>query len=152
MARRGRPRTTPPPNKTYPRRTREHTIAHISVRYVQWLAAKCGHIAEVPEHNYGYDLYLYTFDPDGYPEFGAIAIQVKATDSLQPYLLADNSTIAFPVEQRHLSQWQKSLLPVLFILYDAARETGYWLYIQRYLQAIRSSPTRRRYLSPCVYH
>ena len=122
MARRGRPRQNALPPNLYPRRTREHIISHLSVRAVQWLAAKCGFIAEAPEHDYGYDLYLYTFDAEGRPEFGTVAIQLKATDNLQPYRLADNSGMAFPVEQRHLQYWKDNFLPVIFILYDAANQ------------------------------
>jgi hypothetical protein len=136
MARRGRPRQNALPPNLYPRRTREHIISHLSVRAVQWLAAKCGFIAEAPEHDYGYDLYLYTFDAEGRPEFGTVAIQLKATDNLQPYRLADNSGMAFPVEQRHLQYWKDNFLPVIFILYDAANQAGYWLYVQRYLHEI----------------
>lgn len=134
MARRGRPRQNALPPPLYPRRTREHIISHLSVRAVQWFAAKCGFIAEAPEHDYGHDLHLYTFDSEGYPEFGTVAIQLKATDNLEPYLLADNSVLAFPVEQRHLRHWRNDFLPVILIVYDVAKQVGYWLYVQRYLQ------------------
>ncbi len=51
------------------RRTREHVIADQSVNHVERYVIDEGHVAQRIERDYGYDMYLFTFDKEGYVEF-----------------------------------------------------------------------------------
>ena len=84
-------------NKSIPgkRQTREHVIADLSVDFVERQMLLCGHTVERPRHNYGYELYLTTYDANGEPEDGEVRMQLKATDALP--LLKDGQAISWKV-------------------------------------------------------
>ena len=82
--------------KSRPLRTREHIIADISVLHFQWIVAKCGHVAEEPKRDYGYDLALFTYTKAGEIENGSVLLQFKATDAFENYVLGDGETISYP--------------------------------------------------------
>jgi len=113
-------------------RTREHVIAELSVNFVERLVLKCGYVAQRPVPDYGYDLRIETFDEQGRPEDGHVSLQLKATDTASRYELATEESFSFPVSSKDYRFWTKALMPVLFILYDAAIEEAYWLDIQDY--------------------
>jgi hypothetical protein len=121
--------------KSRPVRTREHVIADLSVLHFQWIAANAGHVTEVPEHDYGYDLILNTFTDDGKAESGWICLQFKATDDFDRYVLSDGTTVSFPIERQYIELWRNEPMPVILVIYDAKRERSYWLYIQEYFQS-----------------
>ena len=50
------------------RRTRQHVIASQSVNFVERFIVDAGHTAQRVEADYGYDLYVTTFDDEGYAE------------------------------------------------------------------------------------
>jgi len=77
----GKPRT---PSETPARRTRtrEHVIASQSVTHVERFIVAAGHTAEKFVSDYGYDLSLYTYAPNGGVEPGSVLIQIKATEVL----------------------------------------------------------------------
>ena len=49
-----------------------------------------GHTAERRSDDYGYDLFMDTYDEDGYMENGVIRIQLKATDRLEKMRRGDS--------------------------------------------------------------
>jgi hypothetical protein len=114
------------------RRTRSHVLAELSANHVERFALLCGYSVERVAHDYGIDLVLTTFDANGEIENGSVYLQLKATDA--PTLLADNQTIALPLERAHLEYWLQEAAPVILIVYDAQAETAYWLYIQAYFE------------------
>jgi hypothetical protein len=131
--RRGRPsQDSNKKQKNRPRRTREHIIADLSVLHVQWIVANCGYVSEEPTHDYGYDLVLFTYNDAGEIENGSVYLQFKATDEIDKYIMADKETLSFPIERQHIELWREEPMPVILVVYDAKRETAYWLYTQRY--------------------
>jgi hypothetical protein len=114
------------------RRTRSHVLADLSANYVERYALLCGYSVERFEHDYGIDLALYTYSPEGEVENGAIYLQLKATDELQT--LKGEQTIALEVERADLEYWLDEPMPVILVLYDAQADLAYWLYIQPYLK------------------
>ena len=133
MARGGRPPKHPNLNpKNRPRRTRDHVIADLSEIHFQWIAAKCGYVADRPVHDYGYDLDLFTYGDDGEIENGVVLVQLKATDVLASYVMVDGVTIAFPVERQYVELWRYEPMPVILVIFDVKEERSYWLHTQPY--------------------
>jgi hypothetical protein len=114
------------------RRTREHIIADLSVNYLERVVLRCGYTLERRWVDYGYDAMMTTYTDAGEPESGVIQFQLKATDSLN--LLSDGSIIAVRLQVRHIRLWLSEVLPVILVVYDAATDTAYWLYLQRFFQ------------------
>lgn len=136
MARRGRPKKNPnQKQKSRPLRTREHIIADLSVLHFQWIAANCGYVAEEPDHDYGYDLVLFTYTQSGEIENGAVYFQFKATDVIDKYIMADGQTLSFRIERQHIELWRDEPMPVILVVYDAKGKQAYWLYAQRYFKS-----------------
>jgi hypothetical protein len=117
-------------------RTRQHVIADQSVNHVERFIIDEGHTAQRLERDYGYDLFLLTFDQHGYAEPGLVWLQLKAEESLHPV----GSNYVYDLDIRDYNLWMMEEIPVILILFDAARRRAYWLYIQRYFH---EDPTRR---------
>ena len=82
--------------------------------------------------DYGYDLWLETYSETGEIEGDFVRLQLKASDSLQQYELAQEEVFSFPVSTKDYRLWSESLLPVFLILYDAQVNEAYWLDVQHY--------------------
>jgi hypothetical protein len=123
------------------RRTREHVIADLSANHVERHALLAGFTAERRVYDYGIDLTIATFDDEGNVEAGDILIQLKATDRLK--LVARGQMIAFSVKRADLRLWLPTPWPVILVVYDAAADVAYWVYVQEYFQQQRGfSPNR----------
>jgi hypothetical protein len=109
------------------RRTREHIIADLSVHHVEGLALKCGYTVQRIVADYGYDLRLDTFNEAGEVESEQILLQLKASDNLRQYELAQEEVVSFPISVKDYRAWTEAVLPVFFILYDAQLGEAYWL-------------------------
>jgi Domain of unknown function (DUF4365) len=114
------------------KRTREHVISDLSVNHVERHALRCGFSVERVRHDYGVDLILFTYGPEGEPENGEVFLQVKATDHLQ--VLSEEEVIPCRVRQADLRSWLGEPMPVILILYDAKADRAYWLYVQAYFE------------------
>jgi hypothetical protein len=125
---------------TTTRRTREHIIADLSRNFVERLLLESGHSPIRLDADYGYDLLVQTFTPDGYAETGVFYIQLKATDHIEQYQQGGRDTLAFPIESRHYRLWNEEREPVFLILYDAIGKRAYWLHFQEFF---RQHPPRR---------
>lgn len=110
------------------RRTREHIIADLSINHVEKQVLLAGHTVERKRHDYGTDLLLSTYDEQGAPETGFVVVQVKATDSLPT--VRGERFVTCRIERAHLRAWLIDLFPVMLIVYDAASDRAYWLYVQ----------------------
>src|SRR4051794_23997437 len=82
------------------KRTREHVIADLSTSYVERHVYRRGHSVRRVESDYGFDLLVFTYDPDGRFESGEIQLQLKATDALKE--VAGGTSVAFPIDIRDL--------------------------------------------------
>lgn len=114
------------------RRTREHVIADLSVNHVERHALLCGYTLERFRHDYGIDLVLFTYSPEGEVEDECVFLQLKASDGLR--LRPGQKTFSFRIERRDLVYWLGQMLPVILIVYDGRKELAYWLYVQSYFQ------------------
>ena len=95
-----------------------------------------GHTAQRVEHDYGYDLNMTSYDEQGFVEPGSVYIQLKAAETLE----ASGPDYLFDIDIRDYNLWRLELMPVILVLFDAARRKAYWLYVQRYF---RQDPSRQ---------
>jgi Domain of unknown function (DUF4365) len=109
-------------------RTREHVIADQSVNYVERFIIDEGHTAQRQEKDYGYDLFLFTFDKRGYVEPGVVGLQLKAAETLQTV----GSSYVFDLDIRDYNLWIQEKMPVILILFEASRRRAYWLSVRNY--------------------
>jgi len=114
------------------RRTREHIIADLSANHVERHALLCGYSVERRWHDYGIDLVITTYDQEGNVENGEILVQLKATDHLK--LVSRGQLVACRVERADLRAWLHEPMPVILVVFDAAADAAYWLYVQQYFQ------------------
>jgi hypothetical protein len=119
------PRQIPGPRK---QRTRQHVIADQSVNHVERVIIDQGHTAQRLERDYGYDLLLFTYDEQGYIEPGFVYLQLKASEQLQP----TGAGYVYDLDVRDYRLWMLEVMPVILILFDAARRRAYWLPVQQY--------------------
>src|SRR5436190_18242411 len=88
------------------RRTREHVIADLSLHHVEGLALKCGYSVQRLVPDYGYDLWLATYNEVGEAEDSYVLLQLKASDSLRQYELAEEEVFSFPVSAKDYRRWR----------------------------------------------
>jgi len=108
------------------KRTRQHVIADLGVNHVEKQILLCGHTVERVVHDYGYDLFVFTFDAEGYTEPGSIGVQVKATE--KPL----NDVITFRIERSDLIHWLSEQRPVLLVIYSLLEDKAYYLDVRDY--------------------
>src|ERR1700704_3772550 len=113
------------------RRTRQHVIADLAINHVERSVLRCGYTVERFVHDYGVDLLLFTYDSNGYYENGSVRLQVKASDKIET--VAHGQMVSLRVEQAHLRHWLREAMPVILVVYDAARDRAHWVYVQRQL-------------------
>ena len=116
-------------------RTREHVIADLAINYVERQVLLCGFSVERVVHDYGIDLQMFTYNSQGEVEGGWVLMQVKATDHLR--LLADGKTLALALDRADLQLWLREPDPVILVVYDAAGDRAFWLYVQAYFEVKR---------------
>ena len=112
------------------RRTRQHVIADLSVHYVEGLILEEGHTAQRLGRDYGYDLFLFTFDEPGYVEPGLVRLQLKASETLPTV----GGNYFFDLDVRDYNLWMLEEMPVILILFDASRRRAYWCHVQPYFR------------------
>lgn len=110
------------------RRTREHIIADLSVNHVERFVLRCGHVVNRVIFDYGYDLFVQTFNERGEIEPGYCQIQLKATDA--PNYLTNGRDVSITIERRDWDFWLEETMPVFLVLYDTPQDTAYWIQIQ----------------------
>src|SRR5438876_7922902 len=112
-------------------RTRQHVIADLSVHHVERFILEEGHTAQRLGSDYGYDLIMSTFDEQGFVEPGSVYFQFKAMETLDE----SGTDYVYDLDIRDYNLWVREKMPVIFILFDAARRRGYWLAVQQYFNA-----------------
>jgi hypothetical protein len=117
------------------RRTREHIIADLSVHHVEGHVLRCGWVIERTAHDYGIDLLLVTFSREGEIEEGRTLLQLKASDRLR--IRSGQKAFSFRIDRHDLVHWLAQVMPVILIVYDARKDTAYWLYVQSYFRRLK---------------
>lgn len=131
------------------RRTRGHVIADLSVNHVERHALLAGYTVDRFVHDYGIDLILITYDPEGEVEPGPIFLQIKATDS--PVVLSDGDAIVCRIERSDLVRWLAERIPVILVVYDARGDVAYWVYVQEYFSRLPRSAGGRTAATVAVH-
>jgi hypothetical protein len=142
-----RPRAHPEPRRK--RRTREHVIADLSLNHLDRFILLCGNTMEEFRHDYGLDRMMFTYDPRGAVEDGAVYFQLKATDTLK--FRSQGQYVAVRVERADLESWSELTYPVILVLYDARADKAYWLYVQAYLRGREARAGRRMSATVTLY-
>jgi hypothetical protein len=114
------------------RRTREHVIADLSVNHVERYVFEAGFTAERFSRDYGYALYVTTYDEKGFIEPERMLIQLKSSDRVAEIETATHVMIDISVADFNL--WRNETDPVFLILYDVPKRRALWIYIQRYFE------------------
>jgi hypothetical protein len=109
----------------------------------------CGYSVERVQHDYGADLGLLTYNPDGEVENGQVYVQLKATDHLD--VLRNGQAIAFPVKRADLELWLREPMPYILVVYDAQADVAYWLYVQAYFARLQDFNLDRTGRTVTVY-
>lgn len=118
-------------------RTRQHFIEDFGMNHVerQVLHGHC--TLQRHQYDYGYDAFINTYNENGEYENGIIQIQLKSTDNLK-YSEAKNA-IVFDLEKRDLELWLYCDTPFIFIVYDALKESAYWVDLSLYFKKNRDT-------------
>jgi len=116
-------------------RTRQHVIADLAVHHVEGFILRAGHAAQRVTPDYGYDVFMTTFDSDGMIERGGVSIQCKATERLK----GTGRDWFVEIDVRDHNLWTSEQRPVVLVAYDASQECAYWVSIQSYFR----DPARR---------
>jgi hypothetical protein len=117
-------------------RTRQHILADRSVNHVERFIIEEGHSVQRLTADYGYDLVMMTYDEQGYAEAGLVYLQLKAAETLT----RSGENYPFDVDIRDYNLWRIERIPVILVLFDAARKRAYWLHVQDYFE---KNPSRR---------
>jgi hypothetical protein len=67
-------------------------------------------------------------------ENSRILFQLKATDRITT--LASANAVSCRIEQADLAHWLDEPFPVVLVLYDPKRDSGYWLYVQSHFASL----------------
>jgi len=111
-------------------RTRQHLIADQSVNHVERFIIDAGFTAQRIEKDYGCDLLMFTFDEQGYAEPGLVWLQLKAAESWSLI----GSDYCYDLDIRDYNLWMFQEMPVILVLFDAARRKAYWLAVQKHFR------------------
>jgi hypothetical protein len=117
------------------------------VNHVERFIIDEGHTAQRGVYDYGYDLHVITYDPQGYVEPGSIYLQLKAAETLK----ASGPAYLFDLDIRDYHLWLLEPMPVFLILFDASRRRAYWLYMQRYFEEDSSRKPKKGARTVRVY-
>jgi hypothetical protein len=124
-------------------------IADLSVNHVERFILEEGHTVQRVEHDYGYDLILFTHDGEGQIEPGFATLQLKASETLAE--ATSGKAFAFDMAVEDYNLWTAELMPVFLVLYDATRRRAYWLDVQHYFNESGARRPRRNAKTVRVY-
>ena len=114
-------------------RTREHIIEDLGFNYVERQILYAGFTHNrITQNDYGYDTLVYTFNERGEISSFIFHIQLKSTDHI---LLSKNkNSINFDLAKRDLELWLSGSVKLLLVVYDAQKETAYYVDLQDYFK------------------
>lgn len=111
-------------------RTHEHVIADLSYNFLERKVLQRGHWLDAPNNDYGVDAIMFHHNEQGEIENGEVRFQMKASEHLR---LSDSGFVSRRIELKDLRYWYFEPYPFVLMLYEAARNTGYWIHIQDYV-------------------
>jgi tetratricopeptide (TPR) repeat protein len=122
-----------------PRKVWQHDVSLLSVDQLKELLHGAGwavvHIVE----DYGEDFLARIFDK-GNPTGNDFYIQLKGTKNIGQYAL-ESGGHSYGIETKHLRQWQAYPIPVVLILWDTERRSGYWQLVQPFIaECLKANP------------
>jgi hypothetical protein len=103
-------------------------IADLSVHHLEGFILEEGHTTQRLASDYGYDMLMFTHDPQGYVEPGMVHFQLKAAETLQVV----QSDYVFDLDVRDYNLWMREDTPVILVLFEASRKRAYWVHVQGY--------------------
>ena len=114
----------------------------MSANHVERYVLARSHTVERVTKDYGYDLIMYTFDPQGRYENGEIKIQLKATDHIN--VINKGATVAFKIDIADYNLWIGEPLPVILVVFDAQKQVAYWIHVQPVIRAVTPKPGQKK--------
>jgi Domain of unknown function (DUF4365) len=118
-------------------RTRQHFIEDFGMNHVERHVLHAHCTLQRHQYDYGYDAFINTYNENGEYENGTIQIQLKSTDHLKYSKVKD--AIVFDLEKRDLELWLYCDTPLIFIVYDAVKESAFWVDLSIYFENNRDS-------------
>lgn len=116
-----------------PKRPREHVLEEESEQFARRVLPS-EWIVERKEHDYGVDLQVEIVRNESVT--GArFSIQLKSTDNLK---VRKKSYIAHPCSTSALFYYLQLPEPVVYLIYDAKGDQGYWVWIQEFTRQLDS--------------
>lgn len=109
-------------------RTREHIIADLSVNHAEKAFLLAGHTNNRFAADYGYDMFIATFDDTGY---------MKASDAPEYSQAGDFITVR--VDDRDDAAWRRERNPVVLMIYDAIQDVTFYVDYQTLPRTSRRS-------------
>jgi tetratricopeptide (TPR) repeat protein len=119
------------PQAVRPRKVWQHDVSLLSVDQLKELLHGAGWVIVDIVEDYGEDLLARIFD-NGNPTGNDFYIQLKGTKNIGQYALRSGGH-SYGIETKHLRQWQAYPIPVVFILWDTERRSGYWQLLQPFI-------------------
>jgi hypothetical protein len=113
-------------------RTREHVIEDLGFNHVERQILYAGYTVMRYTHgnDYGYDGLIQTYNEEGEVGRFRFHFQLKSTDNIQ--ISTDKKSVVFDLSVRDLELWLDDSMMMILILYDAHRETAYYVDLQTY--------------------
>lgn len=127
-------------------RTREHIIADLSVNHAERQFLLAGYTSNRFAADYGYDMFITTFDDTGHMEPGLIYVQMKASDA--PDYSQGGDFVTVRMDDRDDTTWREEINPVVLVIYDATEDVAFYVHYQTLPQTMRRSvriPTISRF-------
>ena len=117
-------------------RTRQQIIDDLAFNHIERQILLSGNVLERDkDDNYDYEGVIDLYNEQGQVSNLALAIQLKATDSIQ--LLSKKAQFVVDLSKQDLERWLKTEIPVLLILYDAQQDIAYFTDLQTYFNENR---------------
>ncbi len=125
-------------DKLRPQRTKEHINESKSYNFIEKFFIDKGHVIARSGADYGYDMFVTTFDAQGYAESGDIRIQLKASDDFD--YVKKGSFVSYNISMKHYNLWTGEIMPVFLILYGATQNRAFWVDIAEYFSDPKNQP------------
>jgi tetratricopeptide (TPR) repeat protein len=117
----------------YQRQTWQHDFEEKSQLQLQEAFVSVHWRAERMKYDYGEDLVGRPFE-NGNPTGHEFFIQLKGTDNIEQYQIAEGKQLSYSIELVNLKQWHSYTLPVILIVWDFTNRIGYWVHTQSFIQ------------------
>jgi formylglycine-generating enzyme required for sulfatase activity len=114
-----------------PKRTRAHLLETLSRNYVESVFSPAGWVCRRVEDDYGLDMRVEMVAGEDVVAL-EFAVQLKATDRLK----TSGDDVVHSCKVSTANYFLRCPNPVMYVVYDAPKETAYWLWVQPYLHEL----------------